>query len=357
MGFPAYPVVYGPTCNRFTSDWVLSIQQQIIQAACAAGFDEALSGDADSVKPRFGCFSVLSSDGDSRRRADFRRKHLDGAFPEDECHVQQDMRGRCLLMHVRMRQKGQQGNLATPIGNSDPLHNVKKVVQRWLKKGAVIGKYTVVADHLERIRTRALGIRGDYYSHLRGTDISRPDAQDVRSALRVISWSAISLMSKASRDGESDFDGALALMTTMVKYMDAFFHPILSPLQRVELVGYVCGFLVTWRLLDLDAGVSTRTNLTKQCFEDMLFSCHTVLFLIRHSRELGMDPAFLDFKELGSDNCEGTFSGIGLWFRVTRTFTCYQGLRSLRALVNVLEGRSLRPDMYPPHRRHANDWE
>jgi hypothetical protein len=130
--------------------------------------------------------------------------------------------------------------------------------------------------------------------------------------------------------------------------------------QRVVYASKVNNFLRIWRwwIYQSDTYNITDNFLTKQCFEDVVLSCHAAVLLIKATQDFTPEQEVC-LSKCGSDVCEDFFSQNGSWVMNKHTYTFGDMLTNLPAMNRILQirGNAAGPDVPKGHKKQCNIWK
>lgn len=116
--------------------------------------------------------------------------------------------------------------------------------------------------------------------------------------------------------------GTWAFLYVAWHYTEIFFSLHASLRERIKYAAFVVIFFSLWRnwILISDAFSLKQNFLTRECFQDVLLSCHFVVILISYFRDEHPDlECPLDLT--GSDCCERYFSENGSFVQNRHNYT------------------------------------
>ena len=157
--------------------------------------------------------------------------------------------------------------------------------------------------------------------------------------------------------------GTVAFYIVSAAYMLIHHSQYFAELQRVRFAGFVNMYLAHWRCWVIKTGGQTLANnfLTKECYTDMVVSCHEAVFQSEVFRRFAPSlPLCLIYS--GSNNCENSFSSAGGYrgMHGIRNYTCKgyadyvenEYIMSVLASAGVETGRSQHAKQEWDHRCH-----
>ena len=102
----------------------------------------------------------------------------------------------------------------------------------------------------------------------------------------------------------------------------------------------------------------TDNFITKQCFEDVVLSCHAAVLLIKATRDFTPEQEVC-LSKCGSDVCEDFFSQNGSWIMNKHNYTFGDMLTNLPAMNRIMHirGDAAGPDVPKGHKKQCNIWD
>ena len=346
--FPRLVLLAEGTCNAFTACGKVRQQWTAAEEFCER-FLEGVIG------PTVG----HSSDGDSRRRKEFKRLALSGNG------------NRYKLDHPSLTVSA--SRVVGPGGQSrvqhlcdmDYIHNGKKFINclDHSARDLRMGKRSVHMHDIKWIYDNC----SVHHHNLRQQDLSRAKSQamDWPSAERVMSSKFLSVLDEAVEgsnihiEPNECLEGLRAFCGLGRDYTSIFQSQTLPLLDRVALCGKVMTFLRLWRLwVKHEPHLTTKSNfLTRETFQDLLLSCQFVILLIMAHRDLTPEMQ-VHLERTGSDCCEDLFSALGAMVRNKRIYSVLEAIQSIHNQ-NVLHAYLCESDMVSPmlNKRRKSTWD
>ena len=340
---PSVAIFLMATCNTFTHQDSLSLWQDI----------EARY--LEHVFPAIHCpLASRGSDGDSRRRKAMEIKaygnhnEIPYTVDCDTFTVSGDLK------------KDDQGNVySVGISNQDYIHCGKKLTYPLdhASRTLNLGGHLVHMSHLELV-TDLFPI----LEHgLRKEDVERQDRQNWSSAQRMFFPKVRDCLQIIQRDNTRPHDvlATIAYLEICWLFVEIFCSFEATLLQRVEHASTVTNFLRIWRWWVYNMGNLTLREhfLTRQCFQDVILSCHAAVLLIKASRDFAPNhPVYLSMS--GSDCCEDFFSQNGSFVMNKHTYSFGDMLQNQSSMNSLLRMRasSTAPVIPKGHKKQENIW-
>ena len=341
--FPKVVLFLQANCNRFTHNEVLH-QWLLLDSLCQNILDPVLG-------PGIG----HASDGDSRRR----KLMLNQATATTNTY-QPISHEDGFIMSARVEVTAEKKKVLRDLYDQDCIHNDKKILNpldhptRILK----LGRYSAHINHLRLV----MNIFQPAVHNMRADDIARKDRQkwEVVQRLKFLSVQKCLLDICNGRNGaEKDVSvlGTWAFLYVAWHYTEIFFSLHASLRDRVKYAAFVVTFYSLWRnwIIVTDGLVLKERFLTRECFQDVLLSCHFAVILISFFRDEHSDiECPLDLT--GTDCCERYFSENGSFVQNKHNYTFLDMHTNLGHMNRIQEIRAVNNDIKFPKRNHNNDF-
>ncbi|CAH3193253.1 unnamed protein product [Porites evermanni] len=149
--------------------------------------------------------------------------------------------------------------------------------------------------------------------------------------------------------------GTWAFLYVAWHYTEIFFSLHASLRERIKYAAFLAIFFSFWRnWIVISNAFSLKQNfLTRECFQDVLLSCHFVVILISYFRDEHPDlecPLHLT----GSHCCERYFSKNGSFVQNRHNYTFLDMHTNLGHMNRLEEIKATNPDIKFPIRKHNN---
>ncbi|KAK3736078.1 hypothetical protein QZH41_006891 [Actinostola sp. cb2023] len=335
---------YSANCNRFTHNEVLH-EWLTLDTLCESILDPVLG-------PGIG----HASDGDTRRR----KLMLNQAMSGNQHRYRPVSVELGFIMSARIELSPAGKRIVKDLYDQDSIHNDKKIINPLDHPTRVLrlGRYSAHMNHLRLVMTTfPPSIHG-----LRADDVSRKDRQkwEVVQRLKFLSVQKCLL---DIVDGNNDATkhisvyGTWAFLYVAWHYTELFFSLHASLRERVKYAAFVVIFFSLWRnWVILTDGLTLKENfLTRECFQDVLLSCHFAVILISYFRDEYPDlECPLDLT--GTDCCERYFSENGSFVKNRHNYTFLDMHTSLGYMNRLQVIKATNPDIKFPNRKHNNDF-
>ena len=229
------------------------------------------------------------------------------------------------------------------IHDQDYLHCAKKMLGSCdhAVRRLMVGQHCA---HMHGILLVLDSFRPDQHG-LWADDASRKgrNAMNWSSVVRVVSDRCLACLAiLASGVRAVEVRGLLWYLRLIRRYIGLFADKSLTPLERVGTAWYVITTLRCWRLwvLKHDDLTLGRNFITRECFQDVILSCHNVILTVMAIRDL-TPPRAVDLDRIGSNDCEKFFSATGSMAGNCRVYTWYQALLRIanRNHLNTIRAR------------------
>ena len=344
---PATVVFLAPTCNKFTTLDVIDqwkIVQNIYNRHFLPLFKTPLTGKA--------------SDGDSRRR----RAQLLSAKSKEGVRYHIDHPNFTLTGRVTDNHGNETTVCSLDIMNQDYIHCGKKLVNPLdhPTRKLMIGGHLVHINHLNLVMTRF-----EAQQHgLRTEDVTRQDRQNWGSAQRICFPRVQECLKKleCGEEGmtQEDVKGTRIYLFICFLFIEIFCSLTASLTQRITYASQVANFLRIWRWWVYQHPVlSLKENfITKQCFEDVLITCHASVLLIKAARDFAPNEE-IHLAKCGTDCVEDFFSQNGSWTMNRHNYTYGDMLMALPSMNRITEVRAdpKGPTIPKGHKKQLNIWD
>ena len=340
---PRIVLLLQATCNRFTHNEVLH-QWLVLDTLCESILDPVLG-------PGIG----YASDGDSRWRKLMLNQPV--GVVDRYRPVPVDLG---FIMSTRIEVTAAGKKLLKDLYDQDCIHNDKKILNPLDHPTRILqlGRYSAHMNHLSLVMaTFAPCTHG-----LHADDLARKDRQkwEVVQPLKFLSVQT-SLLDIANANNGVTKDvsvyGTLAFLYVAWHYTEIFFSLHASLRERIKYAAFALIFFSLWRnwILISDAFSLKQNFLTRECFQDVLLSCHFVVILVSYFRDEHPDlECPLDLT--GSDCCERYFSKNGSFVQNHHNYTILDMHTNLGHMNRLQETKTTNPDIKFPARKHNNDF-
>lgn len=333
-----------PNCNRFTHNEVLH-QWLVLGDLCKAILEPALG-------PGIG----HASDGDSRRRKLMLNQAMSPAAGRYR-PVPVDL-GFIMSATIEVSEGGKR--VLRDIYDQDSIHNDKKIINPLDHTTRVLrlGRYSAHMNHLRLV----MALFPPCVHGMHADDVARKDRQkwEVVQRLKFKSVQQCLLdISNGNNDTPKDATvyGTWAFLYVAWHYTEIFFSLHASLRDRVKYCAFVSVFFGLWRnWVIISDDLTLKANfLTRECFQDVLLSCHYVVILISFFRdEYPHLECPLDLT--GTDCCERYFSENGSFVKNRHNYTFLDMHTGLGYMNRLQEIKATNPDIKFPTRKHNNDF-
>ncbi|KAJ7387394.1 hypothetical protein OS493_004388 [Desmophyllum pertusum] len=332
------------TANRFTHNEVLH-QWLVLGDLCKAILEPALG-------PGIG----HASDGDSRRRKLMLNQAMSPAAGRYR-PVPVDL-GFIMSATIEVSEGGKR--VLRDIYDQDSIHNDKKIINPLDHTTRVLrlGRYSAHMNHLRLV----MALFPPCVHGMHADDVARKDRQkwEVVQRLKFKSVQQCLLdISNGNNDTPKDATvyGTWAFLYVAWHYTEIFFSLHASLRDRVKYCAFVSVFFGLWRnWVIISDDLTLKANfLTRECFQDVLLSCHYVVILISFFRdEYPHLECPLDLT--GTDCCERYFSENGSFVKNRHNYTFLDMHTGLGYMNRLQEIKATNPDIKFPTRKHNNDF-
>ena len=343
--FPALVVYLQATCNRFTHNNVLH-QWLRLEELCKRLLEPVLG-------PSLG----HASDGDSRRR----KLMLGQAGDTTTQRFKPISFDHGFLFSCRFEMTELGSKILRDLTDQDYIHNHKKLINPidHPTRQLTLGKYLVHMNHLRLVKDSfPIEVHG-----LREEDVTRKDRQNWASCQRLTYLKVQDCLQKLiAGDGvrpNQTVLGTWAYIYIIWHYMEIFVSLHASLHERVVYAGLVTTFLGIWgNHIVIEDNLDMKLNfITRECFQDVILSCHYAVFLISHFRMNHSDiECPLDLT--GTDKCETFFSVNGSWVMNKHTYSfldMFTNLGHIQRLEEIKAEGILR--FKKAHSKQDNIWD
>ena len=199
---------------------------------------------------------------------------------------------------------------------------------------------------------------------LNKTHLERKDRQNWQVAQEITFLRVQDCLKKiiSGHDGKppnATVTGTLVYLEMVWHYVEIFFSPTATLVERIKYAGYVVHFLGIWRnyLFNHPARQLKIHFITKESFQHVLISCHFAVFLICYMRDCFPDvECRLDLT--GSDVCESFFSVNGQWIGNRHNYSFNEMRCNVNHMVrlNCITSGSSGPQLSRAHKKQENVW-
>ena len=342
---PSMVVYLSPTCNTFDHRDVIS-QWRIIQNMYNEHFLKVFNA------PLVG----KASDGDSRRR----KAMMQSATSEVGERVKIDHPNFTLTCCIERTENGQVSSLN--IMDQDYIHNGKKLTYPLdhATRRLSLGNHMAHMNHLVYLQSHI----DQLFHGLRHEDVVREDRQNWASSQRLMFprvQEQLHLIEQGvGGERPEDVKGTRMYLKVCHLYVEIFCSLDKTLLQRVVASSTVANFMRIWRWwIYRNPNLSLTTNfLTRQCYDDVLLSCHAAVLFIIAARDYMLDQP-LPLAKTGSDCCEDLFSQFGSWVMNRHNYTFADMVRVLPEMntLNQMRADPDEPDIPKGHKKQINIWD
>ena len=340
---PRVVLLLQANCNRFTHNEVLH-QWLVLDALCESILDPVLG-------PGIG----HASDGDSRRRKLMLNQSI--GVVDRYRPIPVDLG---FIMSARIEVTAAGKRLLKDLCDQDCIHNDKKILNPLDHPTRILqlGRYSAHMNHLRLVmETFPPCIHG-----MHADDVARKDRQkwEVVQRLKFLSVQTCLLDITQGNNGvvkDVSVYGTWAFLYVAWHYTEIFFSLHASLRERIKYAAFVAIFFSLWRdWILLSNAFSLKQNfLTRECFQDVLLSCHFVAILISYFRDEHPDlECPLDLT--GSDCCERYFSENGSFVQNRHNYTIVDMHTNLGHMNRLQEIKVTNPDIKFSKRKHNNDF-
>lgn len=340
---PKIVLLLQANCNRFTHNEVLH-QWLVLESLCKR-----------ILEPVLGPVIGHASDGDSRRR-----KLMLNQASGTGSRYQPIPTHLGFIMSAKLEITPAGKRVLRDLFDQDSIHNDKKIINPLDHPTRILrlGRYSAHMNHLRLVMQCFLpSVHG-----LRVDDVNRKDRQKWESVqrLKFLSVQKCLLDISQGTNGvpkDPSVYGTWAFLNVAWHYTEIYFSLHTSLYGRVKNAAFVALFFSIWRnWILITPGLSLKKNfLTRECFQDVLLSCHFVVILISYFRD--------EFPDLecalnitGTDCCERYFSENGSFVQNKHNYTFLEMLTNLGFMNRLQEIRSGNTNIQFPKRKHNNDF-
>ena len=325
LSFPRVVLWLTPTCNRFTHADV-ERQWKIILKAYKKELESILG-------PLIG----QSSDGDARRC----KLQLQNMLYDETEKFQPIPSNLGFIMSVKKENTVDGKYVIRNVGDQDAIHNHKKRINPLDHASRVITMgegFIVHMNHLVLVSEQFPRL-----SHgLTKTHLERKDRQNWQVAqeitfLRVQVCLKKIILGDDGKPPNPTVTGTLVYLEVVWHYVEIFFSPTASLVDRIKYAGFVVHYLGIWRnfLFNHKDRQLKIHFITRECYQHVLISCHFAVILICYMRDCFPDvECRLDLT--GSDVCESFFSLNGQWIGIRHNYT----FNEMRCKINESYGEA-----------------
>ena len=340
---PAVAIFLMATCNTFTHADSLSL------------WNDIETKYLEHVFPVIKCpLASKGSDGDSRRR---KAMEIQAYGNQGDAPYTLNCDTFTVCGHLKHDNEGNAYSLG--INNQDYIHCGKKLTYPLdhASRTLNLGGHHVHMSHLELVAEHfPITQHG-----LRKEDIERQDRQNWASAQRIFFPRVRECLKLIQQDNDRphDVQGTIIYLEICWLFVEVFCSMHASLLQRIKHASTVANFLRIWRWwVYRQENLTLKENfLTRQCFQDVLLSCHAAVLLIKASRDYAWEhPVCLSMS--GSDCCEDFFSQNGSFVMNKHNYSfgdMIQNLSSMNSLLSM-RAKSSAPVIPKGHKKQENIW-
>ena len=262
------------------------------------------------------------------------------------------------IMLVRFELTAAGKKLLRDLYDQNPIHNDKKIFNPLDHPTTILllGSYSAHMNHLRLVMaTFSPCIHG-----MHADDFERKDRQkwEVVQSLKFKSAQNCLLDIAHGNDGvakDVSVYGTWAFICVAWHYTEIFFSLHASLRDRIKYAAFVATFFSLWRNWILLSFSLKENFLTRECFQDVLLSCHFVVILISYSRDEHADlECPLDLT--GSDCCQRYFSENGSFVENHHNYTFLDMHRNLGHMNRTQENKATNTDITFPACKHNSDF-
>ena len=342
---PRAVVLLQASCNRFTHNEVLH-QWLVLEDLCQTVLDPVLG-------PGIG----HASDGDSRRR----KIMLNHASLVNEGNPYQPVLledGFIMSAKIELTPLGKR--VLRNLYDQGCIHNDKKIMNPLDHSTRILtlGRYTAHMNHLRLV----MRVFPQIVHGLRLDDVNRRDRQKWEIVQRLKFKQVLQcLMDIFEGTGEIVKDVSVlrtwAYLYVAWHYIEIFFSLHASLRERIKYAAFVVLLYCIWRNFIIRTNNLTlkRNFLTRECFQDVLLSCHYAVILISFFRDEYLElecPLHLT----GTDCCESYFSENGSFVMNRHNYTFVDMHTNLGYMNRMQEIRVTNNELQFPKRKTNNDF-